>query len=179
MFNELADMKKILVFLSFVLFFLGSVGSVAALELTKIGTIDLSGAGIGTTVSTYSYPFNSFTLYGNAVASSSVAIKIDDVTYNATANQTGAWSSYLSGLTYDSHAVAITAPDQTGLNFTLIISSPSATTTPVPTAVPTASQTTSSTSSELPASGTLENTFLSALFALFLIGLGVAVKYKD
>jgi hypothetical protein len=31
----------------------------------------------------------------------------------------------------------------------------------------------------LPTSGALESTFLSAVFALLLIGLGMTVKYRD
>lgn len=168
-------MKKVLLFLSFLFFFLFSSSGVRALELTKIGTTDLTNKGIGSTVSAYLYSLRSFTLYGTSTASSSVAIKVDDVTYSSTANAAGAWSTYLSNLTYDSHAVTVSSTGQTSLNFTLTISSASATT---PTSTPTAIVT-SSSSSTLPASGALENTFLSAAFALFLIGLGVAVKYRD
>ncbi len=169
-------MKKVLSFLSFLFFFLLSSSGVRALELTKIGTTDLTNKGIGSTVSAYTYALRSFTLYGTSTASSSVAIKVDDVTYSSTANATGAWSTYLSNLTYDNHAVVISSTGQTSLNLTLTIASAAAT----PTATATAAVTkTSSSSSTLPASGALENTFLSAAFALFLIGLGVAVKYRD
>ena len=171
--SEFSYMKKVLSFLSFLLFFLFSSSAVRALELTKIGATDITGDGIGSTVSAYTYPLRSFTLYGTSTASSSVAIKIDDVTYNATANQTGAWSTYLSNITYDSHAVTISSGTQSSLNFTLKISSASATVSP------TITKTVTSSSSSLPASGSLENTFLTAAFALFLLGLGVAVKYRD
>jgi hypothetical protein len=169
-------MKKVLSFLYFLLFFVVFSSGVRALELTKIGTTDLTGKGIGSTVSAYTYSTRSFTLYGNSNASSSVAIKIDDVTYTATANKLGAWSTYLSNLTYDNHVVGISSASQSSLNFTLTISSASAL---IPTATPTATKTVASSSSTLPASGALENTFLSAAFALFLIGFGMAVKYRD
>lgn len=172
-------MKKVLSFLSFLIFgliFAASSRAVQALELTKIGTADVTGDGIGSTVSAYTYFSRSFSLYGTSTASSSVSVKIDDVTYSATANQTGEWSTYLANLTYDSHNVTISSSGQTSLNFTLTISSASATTTPTATPTATAFSTSSAT---LPTAGGLENTFLSAAFALFLLGLGVAVKYRD
>lgn len=172
-------MKKVLSILSFLLFFLVSSSGVrAALELTKIGTTSLTGMGIGATTTTYTYPLRSFSLYGNSTASSSVAIKVDDVTYSATANQIGAWSTYLSNLTYDDHAVVVSSTGQTSLNFTLTISSLSATLTPTATSATTASSTVVTTKS-LPVSGAVENTFLSLIFALFLVGLGMTIKYKD
>lgn len=170
-------MKKLLG----ILFFLGlnliTIGQVRALELTKIGTTDLSGKGIGSTTSTYTYNLRSFSLYGLAVASSSVAIKIDDVTYNATANQNGEWSTYLSNLTYDNHQVMVSAPSQSSLNFTLTISSAAAT----PTAAVTAkiASTSSKSATTLPSAGTTSNTFLLVAAALSAIGLGLALKYKD
>lgn len=167
-------MKKILFLLSFVSLTLFFPNAAHALELTKIGTTDLTGKGIGSTVSAYTYNLRSFSLYGRSTASSSVAIKIDDVTYNATANSTGEWSTYLSNLTYDSHVAVISAPSETSLNFTLTISSTSA----IPTASPTTSVLTSTTSA-LPSAGATENTFLIAAFALLSIGLGVAIKYRD
>lgn len=166
-------MKKVFSLLAFLSFFLLFSSGVKALEITKIGATDVTGKGIGSTVSAYTYPLRSFSLYGTSIASSSVAIKIDDVTYNATANKDGAWSTYLSNLTYDSHKVTVSSATQSSLNFTLTISSASA------TATPTATATVTSSSSSLPASGTLENTFLLAALAIFSVGLGLAVKYKD
>lgn len=169
-------MKKLFFLLSFLFATLFFPSVARALELTKIGTTDLTGKGIGSTVSAYTYNLRSFSLYGLATASSSVAIKIDDVTYNATANKDGEWSTYLSNLTYDDHVTVISAPSQTSLNFTLTISSAAA----VPTATPTTTTTTTtSTSSSLPSAGTTENTFLIAALALLSIGLGVAIKYRD
>jgi LPXTG-motif cell wall-anchored protein len=166
-------MKKLFFLLSFLSFtFLFSRG-VWALELTKIGTTDLTGKGIGSTVSAYTYNLRSFSLYGLSTASSSVAIKIDDVSYNATANQSGEWSTYLSNLTYDDHTVAISSANQTSLNFTLTISSAAATTTP--TATPTV---VTSTTSALPKAGSTENTFILLALALLSMGLGVAIKYR-
>ena len=173
-------MKKVLSFLSFLLFgllFAVSSQAAQALELTKIGTADVTGDGIGSTVSAYTYFSRSFSLYGTSTASSSVSVKIDDVTYSATANQTGEWSTYLANLTYDDHVVTISSPSQTSLNFTLTISSASSTVTP--TATPTTTTAFSTSSATLPTAGGLENTFLSVAFALFLLGLGVAVKYRD
>ncbi len=162
----------LLSFLSFHLFF---TSSVLALEITKIGTTDVTGDGIGSTVTTYTYPLRSFSLYGLSVASSSVSIEIDDVTYNTTANQNGEWSTYLSNLTYDDHIILIATPAQTDfLNFTLKISSTSAT----PTATPTVAKI-STNSATLPASGVIENTFLIAAFALLFLGFGTVIKYKD
>lgn len=170
-------MKKLFFLLSFLSFSLFFPGVARALELTRIGTTDLTGKGIGSTVSAYTYNLRSFSLYGLATASSSVAIKIDDVTYNATANQAGEWSTYLSNLTYDDHVTVISAPNQTSLNFTLTISSTSAIPTTTPTATPTTVRT--STTSALPTAGATENTFLMVALALLLIGLGTAIKYKD
>ena len=169
-------MKKLFFLLSFLSFALLFPGVARALELTRIGTTDLTNKGIGSTVSAYTYNLRSFSLYGLSTASSSVAIKIDDVTYNATANQNGEWSTYLSNLTYDDHIVAISAPSQTSLNFTLTISSTSAIATTTPTATPTVS---TSTTSALPSAGATENTFLIVALALLSIGLGTAIKYKD
>ena len=170
-------MKKLLCCLFFLSFNLLAISQVKALELTKIGTTDLSGKGIGSTVSTYTYNLRSFSLYGLSVASSSVAIKIDDVTYNATAYQNGEWSTYLSNLTYDDHQVMISAPSQSSLNFTLTISSAAAS----PTAVVTtkAASTSSKSTTTLPSAGTTANTFLLVAAALSSIGLGLAIKYKD
>ena len=171
-------MKKLLSYLFTAFFFVTSASAAwASLELTKIGTTDLTGQGIGSTVSAYTFNLRSFSLYGNSTASSSVAIKIDDVTYSATANGAGAWSTYLSNLTYDDHSVQISSTGQTSLNFTLTISSAAATT---PTATPTASQTKGgTTSSTLPQAGALSNTFILAAAALLLVGLGVTIKYRD
>lgn len=169
-------MKKIFFLLSFLFLTLFSTSEVRALELTKMGTTDLTGKGIGSTVFAYTYNLRSFSLYGLSNASSSVAIKIDDVTYNATANEDGEWSTYLSNLTYDDHVAVISAPSETSLNFTLTISSASA----VPTASPTTTATTkTSTTSALPSAGATENTFLIVALALLSIGLGVAIKYRD
>lgn len=168
-------MKKVFFILFLLVSFLLFPNSARAMELTKIGTLDITGDGIGSTVSAYTYPLRSFSLYGLANASSSVAIKVDDVTYSATADKDGAWSTYLSNLTYDAHGVAISSTGQTSLTFTLTISSASATTTP--TATPTS--TTATTTSTLPSAGATENTFLIVALALFSIGLGVAVKYRD
>lgn len=172
-------MKRVFLILSFLLgslVFATSSQAAQALELTKIGTADVSGDGIGSTVSAYTYSARSFSLYGTSTASSSVSVKIDDVTYSATANQTGEWSTYLANLTYDKHNVTISSPSQTSLSFTLTISSASATPTPTATPTTTAFSTSSAT---LPTAGGLENTFLTAAFALFLLGLGMAVKYRD
>ncbi len=168
-------MKKLFFLLSFLSFAFLFAGTARALELTKMGTTDLTGKGIGSTVSAYTYNLRSFSLYGLATASSSVAIKIDDVTYNATANAAGEWSTYLSNLTYDDHTAVISAPSQTSLNFTLTISSASATTASTPTVTPTLATTTST----LPSAGTTENTFVIFALALLSLGLGVAIKYRD
>lgn len=172
-------MKKLLPFLTFILVFFGaamaSTAAARALELTKIGTTELMGQGIGSTVTTYTYPLRSFSLYGTAVASSAVSIKIDDVTYSATADAAGAWSTYLSNLTEASHAVIISAPSQTSLNFTLIIDTENATTT----ATATTTTTTTKGGDELPQAGALENTFLTLFAALFALGLGVTLRYRD
>lgn len=167
-------MKKLFSIFLLLTAFLAFPFSARAMELTKIGTLDITGDGIGSTVSAYTYPLRSFSLYGLANASSSVAIKVDDVTYSATADKNGAWSTYLSNLTYDAHGVVISSTGQTSLNFTLTISSASATVTPTVTLTATKAAT-----STLPVSGTTENTFLIAALALFSIGLGVAVKYRD
>lgn len=177
-------MKKLLPLFTFVLVFFGaafvSATAVRAIELTKIGTTDLTGQGIGSTVTTYTYPLRSFSLYGTAVASSAVSIKIDDVTYSATADAAGAWSTYLSNLTEASHAVTISAPSQTSLNFTLTISTASATTsTTTTTSTSTTTATTTKGGTELPQAGALENTFLTLFAALFAIGLGVTLRYRD
>lgn len=168
-------MKKLFFLLSFLSFSFLFTSAVRALELTRIGTTDLTGKGIGSTVSAYTYNLRSFSLYGLATASSSVAIKIDDVTYNAMANQAGEWSTYLSNLTYDDHVTVISAPNQTSLNFTLKISSAAAT----PTATPTTAPTLATTTSALPSAGTTENTFVIFALALLSLGLGVAIKYRD
>ncbi len=171
-------MKKLFFLLSFLSFTFLFAGAARALELTKIGTTDLTGKGIGSTVSAYTYNLRSFSLYGLATASSSVAIKIDDVTYNATANQNGEWSTYLSNLTYDNHVAVVSAPNQNSLNFTLTISSAAAVTTATPTTT-VAPTTTATTTSTLPSAGTTENTFVIFALALLSLGLGVAIKYRD
>lgn len=174
-------LKKFLSIFVSLLVFSCSANAAQAMELTKIGTTDLTGQGIGTTTTSYTYPLRSFSLYGTAVASSAVSIRVDDVTYSATANATGLWSTYLSNLTESSHAVSITATSQTPLNFTLIISTASATTS---TSTSTTSTTTSTTSTtkggtSLPQAGALENTFLVASLALLMVGLGITLKYRD
>lgn len=169
--------KKVLSILLTAVPFLFFSGSARALEIIKIGTLDVTGDGIGSTVSAYTYPLRSFSLYGkDANASSSVAIKVDDVTYSATANADGGWSTYLSNLTYADHTVTISSTGQTALNFTLTISSSSATQSTTSTTTTTASTTTTTT---LPATGTTENTFILAAFALLAAGLGVAMKYRE
>lgn len=171
--------KKVLFVLLSAIPFLFFAGNARALEIIKIGTLDVTGQGIGSTVSAYTYPLRSFSLYGKAAnASSSVAVKIDDVTYSATANANGDWSTYLSNLTYANHAVTISSTGQTALNFTLTISSGSATATQSTTSTTTTASTTI-TKTTLPATGTTENTFMLAAFALLAAGLGVAMKYKE
>jgi hypothetical protein len=172
--------KKLLsIFLS-LLAFTCTVSAAQAMELTKIGTTDLTGQGIGSTVTSYTYPLRSFSLYGTAVASSAVSIRIDDVTYSATADAAGLWSTYLSNLTEDIHAVSITAASQTPLNFNLIISTASATTSTSTSSTTTSTaSTTKGGTTTLPAAGALENTFLVASLALLMVGLGITLKYRD
>jgi len=176
-------LKKILSIFVSLLVFSCSANAAQAMELTKIGTTDLTGKGIGSTTTSYTYPLRSFSLYGTAVASSAVSIRVDDVTYSATANAMGLWSTYLSNLTESSHAVSITAPSQTPLTFTLLISTASATTS-TSTSTSTTSTTTSTTSTtkggtSLPQAGALENTFLVAALSLLMVGLGITLKYRD
>ena len=175
-------LKKFLSIFVSLLVFSCSAAAVQAIELTKIGTTELVGQGIGTTTTSYTYPLRSFSLYGTAVASSAVSIRVDDVTYSATADAAGMWSTYLSNLTESSHAVAITATSQTPLNFTLVISTASATTSTSTSTTSTTTSTTSTTkggTTTLPAAGALENTFLVASLALLLVGLGITLKYRD
>lgn len=169
-------MKKILSLLLTTLLFVTSASAAQALELTKIGNTDLTGKGIGSTVSAYTYTLRSFSLYGTSTASSSVAVKVDDVTYSATANESGQWSTYLSNLTYDAHDVNISSTGQTSLDFTLTIATATTDTTTTSTTSTTKGGTTSST---LPSAGVMDNTFILAAAAMFLIGLGVTVKYRS
>jgi hypothetical protein len=170
--------KQIAIFLVFLSMFFVSGGVARALELTKIGTTDLTGKGIGSTTSAYTYSLRSFSLYGKSEASKSVSVKIDDVTYSSTANATGDWSTYLANLTYDTHQVTISATGETSLNFALTISSAAA--TPTPTVTTTASTTKGGTSSAtLPVSGALDNTYLLAALAMIMFGVGVSLRYRN
>lgn len=172
-------MKRILLTSLFAFFFVCSASLAQALELTRIGTTDLTGQGIGSTVSAYTYDLRSFSLYGKTVeASKSVSVKIDDVTYSATSNASGEWSTYLSNLTYDTHQVTVSASGETSLNFNLTISSASATTTPTPT--PTTTATTSTTTKggdTLPEAGVLDNTFFLSALAMLTFGVGLSWRY--
>lgn len=170
-------MKKILSFFVAALCFFVMADSARALELTKIGTTDLTGQGIGSTVSAYTYYLRSFSLYGKSEASKSVSIKIDDVTYSATSNATGEWSTYLSNLTYDAHQVMISATGETSLNVALTISSASA--TPSPAATGTSTTKGGSSSATLPSAGVLDNTLALAALAMVAFGVGVSLRYRN
>lgn len=148
----------------------------AGLTITKIGTINVTGLGLGSTLKTYTYNGGTFELAGTGSPSATVSIVIDDVTRTATVTSAGTWTDLISSVTTGAHAMKVTS-NLESLSFTLNVGSASATATPTPTLTSTAT-TSVTTKGGLPVSGGLQDTLLLVAGGLALFGLGVTLKAR-
>lgn len=145
----------------------------AGFAITRIGTIDVSNLGLGSTLKSYSYTGGTFELAGTASPAATVSIIIDDVTQTTTTDSTGKWTELISSLTLGSHNLSLTSGGE-ALDFTLNIASATAT----PTTSTTATTTSATSSSTLPAAGSTGNTFFLLSVAALLLGLGLTLRAK-
>ena len=106
---------KGLLFFTLAIFVVSSWVLSADLSLTKIGSLDTGGK----VYSEWWYTGTNPVFQGNAVANSTVTVKIDENTYTASANESGLWS-YSTSLASGDHAVEI-SEGQSKYSFTLHI----------------------------------------------------------
>lgn len=166
-------MKKILISLiAFLIIFpilFTTKVKAAALQITGLGTMDVTGLDLGGSLTTYTYSGGTFALAGLASPSAVVSVTIDDVSQTATADEEGSWSTLISSLTEGEHQFNISSNAET-LDFVLTIG------TSV-TGGETAEVAT--TSSTLPEAGSTTASILFLAFAMLSIGLGLTIKAKQ
>jgi len=166
-------MKKILISLiAFLIIFpilFTTKVKAAALQITGLGTMDVTGLDLGGSLTTYTYSGGTFALAGLASPSAVVSVTIDDVSQTATADEEGSWSTLISSLTEGEHQFNISSNTET-LDFVLTIgtSATSGETAEVAT-----------TSSTLPEAGSTTASILFLAFAMLSIGLGLTIKAKQ
>jgi hypothetical protein len=147
---------RFLIFILFVFLLSATLVRAAGLQLTSIGTLNISGK----TNTEYWYAKVNPKLTGQADPSSIVSIIIDTSSYSASASATGAWSYTPTTLTTGDHDVSLTSGVDS-LSFTLHIGSAAPTATP------------SSSPKTLPVTGALSNTLLLLGLGAGLVILGV------
>jgi hypothetical protein len=141
----------------------------AALEITGLGTIDVSDLDLGGSLKSYTYSGGTFALTGLASPSAIISVGIDDLTQTATADAEGSWSTLISSLTNGEHQFDISSNTET-LDFVLTIGS--AATTSGET------ETVATSSTTLPTAGSITTNILFLAFAILSVGLGLTIKAK-
>lgn len=166
-------MKKILItlialFIIFPLFFTTKVRA-AALQITALGTMDVTGLDLGGSLKTYTYSGGTFELTGLASPSAVVSVTIDDVSQTATADEEGSWSTLISSLTEGDHQFNISSNAE-ALDFVLTIGS---------SAKGGETEEVATTSSTLPEAGSTTTSILFLAFAMLSVGLGLTIRAKQ
>jgi hypothetical protein len=141
----------------------------AALQITGLGTMDVSGLDLGGSLKSYTYTGGTFALAGLASPSAIVSVTIDDVSQTATADEDGSWSTLVSSLTEGQHQFNISSNAET-LDFVLTIG-----------ASGTGGETeeVATTSGTLPEAGSTTTSILFLAFAMLSIGLGLTIRAKQ
>jgi hypothetical protein len=165
-------MRKILItivflFIIFPLFFIQKA-SASSLQITGLGSMDVSGLDLGGSLKSYTYSNGTFNLVGLASPSASISIVIDDVTQTATADAEGSWSNSVSSLIEGDHQFSLLSGDEE-LDFVLTIGS---------TVEATGSEEATGTSETLPAAGSITTSIIFLALALLSVGLGFAIQTK-
>jgi hypothetical protein len=145
--------------------------SASSLQITGLGSIDVSDLDLGGSLKSYTYSGGTFELVGLASSSATLSILIDDATQTATADAEGAWTSLISTLSEGNHQFNLESGTET-LDFVLTIGD-------VAEATGTEEATTSSTDSTLPEAGSTTMTILFLALAMLSIGLGFTLQAKQ
>ncbi|HNV44944.1 MAG TPA: hypothetical protein PLX28_01120 [Candidatus Woesebacteria bacterium] len=168
-------MKKIVICLIslliiFPLFFSSKVRA-AALQITAIGTMDVSNLDLGGSLKEYNYSGGTFALTGLASPSAVISITIDDLTRTATADEEGSWSTLISSLSEGEHQFDLSTATET-LDFVLTIGNSSTASGNLETVATTSTTT-------LPNAGSTTVSLLFLAVAMLSIGLGLTLRAKQ
>ncbi len=142
----------------------------AALQITGLGTMDVTGLDLGGNLKTYTYSGGTFEMSGLASPSAIISVTIDDSTQTATADTAGSWSTLISALTAGEHQFDLSSAAE-NLDFVLTVGS-TGTTSGETARVAT-------TSSTLPTAGSTTTSILFFALAMLSVGLGLALKVKQ
>ncbi|MFA6814142.1 MAG: LPXTG cell wall anchor domain-containing protein [Candidatus Pacebacteria bacterium] len=143
----------------------------AALQITGLGTLDLTGLDLGGSLKTYTYSGGTFALTGLASPSATISVIIDDSTQTATADEEGGWSTLLSSLTEGKHQLNLASGAET-LDFVLTVGAEGSESAEVEASATTSTKT-------LPAAGSTTNSLLFLAFAMLSVGLGLIIRAKQ
>jgi len=172
-------MKKLSIFLISFLAMLVLVVSpalAASLQVTNLGTTDVSSLDLGGALKTYTYSGGTFELAGTASPSAVVSIVIDDVTKTATSDSLGNWSSLISSLSTGNHDFAISSNTES-LDFILTVGSSTESATGTGGTTTTASTSSTSTTT-LPEAGSLSTSIFTLFLAMLSLGLGTMLANR-
>lgn len=168
-------MKKILIgLIAFLIIFpilFTTKVKAAALQITALGTIDVSGLDLGGSLTTYTYSGGTFALAGLASPSAVISVTVDDVSQTATADEEGSWSTLISSLIEGQHQFNISSNAET-LDFILTIGADGTASGDLETVATTSTST-------LPNAGSTTTSMLFLAVATLSIGLGLTLRAKQ
>ena len=152
----------------------------AALQITNLGTMNVTELNLGGSLKSYTYSGGTFELRGLASSSGVVSITIDDFTQTATADEEGSWTTLISSLTGGQHQFYLTSGEES-LDFILIVGLEDVNVEQNQEVVATEEATITTagdTSETLPQAGSTTTNILFFALAMFSIGLGLALKTR-
>lgn len=156
-------------------FFFSKKVMAASLQLTGLGTVNVTGLNLGSSLKTYTYSGGTFALSGLASPSATISVHINDTTQTATADAEGGWSTLVSALTEGQHQFSLTSGTE-ALDFILTIGEASTVSTESTTG---GVSTTAATTSTLPTAGSTLTTILFSALAMLSVGLGLTFRAKQ
>ena len=140
----------------------------AALQITGLGAMDVTGLDLGGNLKNYTYSGGTFELTGLASPSAIISVSINDVTQTATADQEGGWSTLVSSLVAGQHRFDLTSNEE-ALDFVLTIGVDATG----------GEEATIATTTALPEAGSTTTSILFLALAMLSVGLGLAFKAKQ
>jgi hypothetical protein len=144
--------------------------SAASLEITALGTMDVSDLNLGSSLKSYTYSGGTFELTGLASPSAIISVTVDDTTQTATADEEGGWSTLISSLAEGQHQFDLSSEGES-LDFVLTVGL---------NATEEAETESATTSSEtLPEAGSTLTSMIFLAFAMLSVGLGLTIKAKQ
>lgn len=172
-------MKKILISLICLLivfpFFFSKKVMAASLQVTGLGTVNVTGLNLGSSLKTYTYSGGTFALSGLASPSATISVHINSTTQTAIADAEGGWSTLVSSLTEGQHQFSLTSGSE-ALDFILTIGEAS---TASGESTTSGVSTTATTSSTLPTAGSPLTSILFLALAMLSVGLGLTFRAKQ